>query len=73
MTLLMEILKIYVEEQLVMKCNPIKHLILVEIPKYDWYQHGLDSMAYKYFHKNFAVTWTNKYTTYKQTLTNSEN
>ena len=35
MTLLMEILKIYVEEQLVMKCNPIKHLILVEIPKYD--------------------------------------
>ena len=35
MTLLMEILKIYIEEQLVMKCNPIKHLILVEIQKYD--------------------------------------
>ena len=29
-------------------------------------------MAYKYFHKKFAVTWTNKYTTYKQTLTNSK-
>ena len=29
-------------------------------------------MAYKYFHKKFAVTWANKYTTYKQTLTNSK-
>ena len=47
MTWLMEILKIYLEEQLQIKYYVIN-------PKYDGYQRGLASMVYKVFDKKTA-------------------
>ena len=59
MAWLMEILKIWLEEQLLIKYCIIKHLILLQMrnmfyiknPKYDVYQQVLASMVYKYFDK----------------------
>ena len=45
-----EILKIELEEQLLINYCMIKHLTLL-IPKYDGYQHGLASVVYKCFDK----------------------
>ena len=47
----MEILKILLEGQLLIKYCMIKHLILLKIQKYDGYQRTLDSMVYKFFNK----------------------
>ena len=43
----MDILKIYLEQQLLIKYYLIKHLILLKIPKYDGDQFELASMVYK--------------------------
>ena len=48
----MEILKIYIVEQFLIKYCVIEHLILQKKNlKYDRYQYGLASMAYKLFDK----------------------
>ena len=49
MTWLKEILKIYLEEQLLIKYYVIKHLI-----KYGRYQIGLAVMLYKFFDKKYS-------------------
>ena len=61
MTWLMDILKIYQEEQLLITYYVIKHLPLLKI--YDGYQRGLVSKVYKFFDKKSSgdsVTCTNK-------------
>ena len=52
MILFMDILRIYREEQLLIRYYVIKHLILLKIPKYEWYQKGLASLVYKFSDKN---------------------
>ena len=51
---LMEILNIYLEEQLLTKYCLKKHLILLKNTKDDEYQRGLASMVYKFFVKTSA-------------------
>ena len=57
---LMEILRIYLEERLLIKyciiCNIAKN------PKYDRYQRGLNSMIYNLFDKTFSASHANKFT-----------
>ena len=52
---LMEILKIYLEKQLLIKYYVIKHLILQKIIKYDRYERRLASVFYKIFIKTLQV------------------
>ena len=47
----MEILKIYLEEQLLKKYYVIKTFNIAKHPKYDEYQQGLASVIYKLFDK----------------------
>ena len=47
----MEILKISLEGQLLIKYCVIKHLILLKFQKYDGYQRTLTSKVYKFFNK----------------------
>ena len=54
----MEILKIYQEEQFLIKCYLIKHLILLKNPKDDGYQRGLTSLVYIYFDKHISSSNT---------------
>ena len=61
MTWLMEILKVYLEEQLLIKYCVVKHLILLKNPKYDGYQRGIASMVYKCLDKKTSATRANKY------------
>ena len=49
---LMEILKIWQEEQLLINSQDIKHFFIAKNPKYDEYQKGLASTAYKLFDKD---------------------
>ena len=56
MTRLMEVLKIYLEEQLLMEYCIIKHLILLKIQNMMGYQHGLASMVYNFFDKKSFVS-----------------
>ena len=58
MTWLMEIFKIYPEEQLLITYYVIKHLALLKYLKYDEYQHGLASVIYKFFYKKAPVAST---------------
>ena len=51
MTCLMEILKIYLEEQLPKNYYLKNHLIILKIQTYDGYQRGLALMVYKLFAK----------------------
>ena len=44
-------LKAEIKEQLLIKYYLIKHIIFPKNPKYDGYQHQLDSMVYKFFVK----------------------
>ena len=48
---LMEVLKIYQEEQILIKFWEIRHLILQKNPKYNDYQRESASMVYKFFDK----------------------
>ena len=54
----MQILKIYPEEQFLIKYYVIKHLTLLKYPKYDKYQHGLASVIYKFFYKKAPLAST---------------
>ena len=47
----MEILKIWIEEQLLINYYAKKDLKMLKILKYDRYQGGLASVVYKYFDK----------------------
>ena len=47
----MEILRIYPDEQLLIK---YKAFIIAKYPKYDGYQRDLSSMVYKFFDKKSA-------------------
>ena len=49
-----EILKIYLEEQRLIKYYVINHFDIAKNLKYDGYQHGLASMVYKFFDKKSA-------------------
>ena len=50
----MEILKIYVEEQLLIKYHEIKKFNIAKNLKHDGNQKGLASMAYKSFDKTLS-------------------
>ena len=51
---LMEILRIYSEQQILKKYYVIKHLILQKGTKCDGYQRDPVSMVYKFFHEKSA-------------------
>ena len=51
----MDILKAQIEEQLLIKCYVIKHVILLIIKAYDRYQRGVASKVYKFFDKKILV------------------
>ena len=51
----MEILKIWIEEQLLINYYAKKDLKMLKILKYDRYQGGLASVVYKYFDKKSSV------------------
>ena len=58
---LMEILKICLEEQLMINYYVVKLLIFLNNPKYDGYQRGVASLVYKCFEKKSSATGANKF------------
>ena len=51
----LEILRIFLEKQLLIKFNEIKHFNIAKTPKYDEYECEIASLVYKFFDKRFLV------------------